>query len=124
MLQKSPLYAYLPATDMDRARRFYEGTLGFVPKSLENGPSVAAPGDNHFWVPGCWEYHDVNYRWRPGYWVPQQESWIWVPARYVVTPAGCVFVPGYWDYVVVDRGVVFAPVRFRRPRVVAYTPVR
>ena len=37
MLQKSPLYAYLPAADMDRARRFYEGTLGFVPKSLENG---------------------------------------------------------------------------------------
>ena len=36
MLQKSPLYAYLPAADMDRARRFYEGTLGFVPKSLEN----------------------------------------------------------------------------------------
>jgi predicted enzyme related to lactoylglutathione lyase len=37
MLQKSPLYSYLPARDLDRARRFYEGTLGLVPKSLNNG---------------------------------------------------------------------------------------
>lgn len=37
MLQKSPLYAYLPARDLDRARRFYEKTLGLVPKSLNNG---------------------------------------------------------------------------------------
>jgi len=37
MLQKSRLYAYLPARDLDRARRFYEETLGFVPKSLNNG---------------------------------------------------------------------------------------
>ena len=37
MLQKSRLYAYLPARDLDRARRFYEQTLGFVPKSLNNG---------------------------------------------------------------------------------------
>lgn len=31
MLQSHPLYAYLPATDMTRARRFYETTLGFTP---------------------------------------------------------------------------------------------
>jgi predicted enzyme related to lactoylglutathione lyase len=37
MLQQSPLYAYLPARDLERARRFYEDTLGFVPKSLNNG---------------------------------------------------------------------------------------
>jgi len=37
MLQKSPLYAYFPATDLDRARRFYEETLGFVPASVNNG---------------------------------------------------------------------------------------
>ena len=32
MLQKFPLYAYIPAKDVARARRFYEGKLGFVPK--------------------------------------------------------------------------------------------
>jgi catechol 2,3-dioxygenase-like lactoylglutathione lyase family enzyme len=37
VLQESPIYAYLPARDLDRARRFYEKTLGFVPKSLNNG---------------------------------------------------------------------------------------
>ena len=31
MLQDSPLDAYLPATDVDRARRFHEQTLGLPP---------------------------------------------------------------------------------------------
>ena len=33
MLQQSPLYAYLPAKDVGRARRFYEQKLGFEPKA-------------------------------------------------------------------------------------------
>ena len=36
MLQDFPLYAYIPATDVARARRFYEGSLGFKP-----GPELA-----------------------------------------------------------------------------------
>jgi catechol 2,3-dioxygenase-like lactoylglutathione lyase family enzyme len=32
MLQDSPLYAYIPAKDLARARQFYEGKLGFRPK--------------------------------------------------------------------------------------------
>ena len=32
MLQKSPMYAYLPVTDVARARQFYEQKLGFKPK--------------------------------------------------------------------------------------------
>jgi catechol 2,3-dioxygenase-like lactoylglutathione lyase family enzyme len=32
MLQKAPMYAYLPAKDIARARDFYEGALGFRPK--------------------------------------------------------------------------------------------
>ena len=32
MLQKFPLIAYIPAGDVARARRFYEGELGFEPK--------------------------------------------------------------------------------------------
>lgn len=31
MLQDSPLYAYIPARDVDRARKFYEDKLGFKP---------------------------------------------------------------------------------------------
>ncbi|WP_394844708.1 VOC family protein [Pendulispora brunnea] len=37
MLQNSPMYAYLPAKDVARARRFYEGTLGFKPKAELSG---------------------------------------------------------------------------------------
>jgi catechol 2,3-dioxygenase-like lactoylglutathione lyase family enzyme len=40
MLQKSPMYAYLPAKDVARARQFYEGKLGFVPKLEEEAGGV------------------------------------------------------------------------------------
>ena len=32
MLQKSPMYSYIPAKDVTRARKFYEEKLGFKPK--------------------------------------------------------------------------------------------
>jgi hypothetical protein len=32
MLQRFPMYAYIPAKEVARARRFYEGTVGLVPK--------------------------------------------------------------------------------------------
>jgi catechol 2,3-dioxygenase-like lactoylglutathione lyase family enzyme len=31
MLQKSPMYAYIPVANLARARQFYEQTLGFKP---------------------------------------------------------------------------------------------
>ncbi|HUB07974.1 MAG TPA: VOC family protein [Myxococcales bacterium] len=37
MLQEHPLYAYIPAKDLARARKFYEGTLGFKPKRENPG---------------------------------------------------------------------------------------
>ena len=37
MLRDSPLYAYFPASDLERARRFSENTLGLVPTSVNNG---------------------------------------------------------------------------------------
>jgi predicted enzyme related to lactoylglutathione lyase len=37
MLQNSPLYAYLPAQDVARARAFYEKTLGFKAESEQGG---------------------------------------------------------------------------------------
>lgn len=32
MLQSSPMYAYIPATDVARARKFYEEKVGLTPK--------------------------------------------------------------------------------------------
>ncbi|MDN5780460.1 MAG: VOC family protein [Luteimonas sp.] len=37
MLQNHPMYAYLPANDVARARRFYEDTLGFTPGAELSG---------------------------------------------------------------------------------------
>lgn len=44
MLQERPIYAYFPARDMARARRFYEETLGLVPQQEVNGGVVYAFG--------------------------------------------------------------------------------
>jgi len=40
MLQKAPMYAYLPAKDVARARDFYEGSLGLQPKEEVAGGVV------------------------------------------------------------------------------------
>lgn len=85
------------------------------PKSLERGPNIAAPSDDDVWVPGSWTYVNTDYRWRPGYWQPYRRNWAYVPDRYSWTPRGYVFVAGYWDYPVVNRGIIFAPVRFHGP---------
>ena len=37
MLQQSPMYAYIPAKDLARARRFYEEKLGLKPKGEAAG---------------------------------------------------------------------------------------
>ena len=42
MLQDSPLYAYFPAQDIARARRFYEDKLGFRPQQEIAGGIVYA----------------------------------------------------------------------------------
>jgi predicted enzyme related to lactoylglutathione lyase len=45
MLQSAPLYAYIPAKDVARARRFYEQKLGFKPSKELDGGVVYEFGD-------------------------------------------------------------------------------
>jgi len=73
-----------------------------------------APDQNSVFLPGIWVYqHDRHqYWWRPGHWVHQRPGWIWMPACYHWTPGGYVFVNGYWDHEIGDRGIAFAPVYF------------
>ena len=40
MLQNAPMYCYLPATDVSRARRFYEEKLGFKARLEQAGGVV------------------------------------------------------------------------------------
>ena len=81
--------------------------------SVEVGPSVPAPTATSFYAPGTWVWRG-KYVWRPGVWVEYRPNWVWVPARYQWTPAGYVFVEGYWDYPLATRGVLFAPIAFSR----------
>src|SRR5205823_4325651 len=84
-----------------------------------------APDEESIYVAGCWIYQG-RYLWRPGHWTRHQPGWVWIPAHYVWTPIGCIFVEGYWDAPLDERGLLFAPVRFdlrvwgRRPYVPQY----
>ena len=92
--------------------------LGYLPQppaSIDQGPSTTAPGEEYFYVPGNWTHQDGDYRWLTGHWQPLIENWIWIPSRYVWTPNGCVYLSGYWDYEIQNRGTCFAPVQFTRP---------
>jgi catechol 2,3-dioxygenase-like lactoylglutathione lyase family enzyme len=56
MLQRFPLYAYIPANDIARARRFYEDKLGFQPKQETAGGVVYEFGD----TTACFLYPTPN----------------------------------------------------------------
>ncbi len=85
------------------------------PASLELGPSTAPPSDEAYWVQGSWVYQDPGYAWQAGYWAGHRDGWVWVAANYSWTPRGCIYVPGYWDYSPLSRGLLFAPVYFNDP---------
>src|SRR5262249_46316675 len=38
------------------------------PESLDTGPSMPAPDNNSFYIPGAWTYRDNGFLWRPGFW--------------------------------------------------------
>lgn len=82
------------------------------PATVEAGPNIAAPSANDSWIPGSWIWQQGQYAWRAGSWQAVQPNWVWVPDYYVWTPRGFVFVSGYWDYTIAERGVLFAPVYF------------
>ena len=46
MLQDAPMFSYIPAKDVSRARRFYEQKLGFKPKQEIAGGVVYEFGDH------------------------------------------------------------------------------
>lgn len=95
-----------------------DGVVEYVPpppESVESGPASPSPGDDYFYIPGCWVYQSDHYVWRAGYWTACRPDWVWIPSSYCWTPHGCVFVSGYWDYLPTHRGTLYAPVCFRRP---------
>jgi hypothetical protein len=85
------------------------------PASLDDGPPVPQPSEDSIYVPGGWVPGDDRYGWRPGYWSRPEPGWVWNPPSYRWTPAGCLYIDGYWDYPLEDRGLLFAPVWLDAP---------
>ena len=56
MLQKSPIYAYIPVKDLARARNFYEQTLGFTPREERSRGVVYEFGERT----ACFMYQTPN----------------------------------------------------------------
>ena len=56
MLQRHPMYAYIPAKDVARARQFYEQKIGLVPKEEIAGGVVYALGAHT----ACFLYPTAN----------------------------------------------------------------
>ena len=56
MLQDAPMYSYIPAQDVERARRFYEGKVG-LEASLEVAGGVVYKFANGT---ACFLYHSPN----------------------------------------------------------------
>lgn len=93
--------------DADEAEITY---LPEPPDPVEAGPPPPAPSPNLIWTPGVWVWDQDRYAWRPGHWVEATPEWMWIPAHYVWSPRGYVFVDGYWDFPIEERGVLFSPV--------------
>jgi WXXGXW repeat (2 copies) len=97
--------------------------LPVPPASIDNGPSIPPPGEDYFWLPGQWEYAADQYQWRGGYWTTHHEGWVWQPACYMSTPAGFLYVDGYWDALPTQRGQLYvtrssiSPVTFTNPSI-------
>jgi hypothetical protein len=95
------------------------------PATIDLGPSTPSPTEQSIYIPGSWVYRN-RYAWRPGYWIESRPGWVFVSPHYRWTPAGYIYIDGYWDRPLVDRGLLFAPVYipravYVRPQYV-YTP--
>src|SRR5579872_5436451 len=77
------------------------------PAPVQTEPATPPPSDDSIYVPGTWVYRDARYRWRAPYYLDYRPGWVWQPAQYVCTPDGWVFVDGYWDYPLDQRGLLF-----------------
>src|SRR5262245_48233219 len=83
------------------------------PVPLDNGPSVPAPDESYFYVPGWWAPFDGQWRWSAGFWCAPRAGLVYTPARCLWTPRGFVYCPPFWDRPWGKRGLPFAPVYFR-----------
>jgi hypothetical protein len=79
------------------------------PASVERGPDGEAPNSDSVYHPGYWRFGDNRFDWQAGTWEPAVDGRVWVSPRYQWTPSGYLFIDGYRDYPLANRGQLFAP---------------
>jgi WXXGXW repeat (2 copies) len=73
--------------------------VALAPPPLPIYVQPACPGDGYIWVPGYWDWDDVDadYYWVPGTWVMAPEvGFLWTPGYWAWDGNGFVFTDGYW----------------------------
>ncbi len=85
------------------------------PPAPKQDPDDLHPGGGEFRIPGYWLPQDGKFVWQPGKLAEFKAGRIWMPSQYFWTPAGYVFVDGYWDYAFDRRGWLFAPLGLTDP---------
>ncbi len=75
-------------------------------------PTPPAEAENYFWVPGCWQFDFSlgHYVWYSGRWDLIGSHWFYCPAHYIWREQGFLFVPGFWDWPVINRGVAYSSI--------------
>jgi hypothetical protein len=112
-----------PAQQAQQAPQAAQQDVQYLPEppaTIESGPTVPASSTTSFYIPGSWVWRAGHYAWRPGEWIEYRTGWVWVPAHFRWSPIGYIFVEGYWDYPLANRGVLYAPVAY--PTAMYLTP--
>lgn len=71
------------------------------------------PKTDYFWIPGHWRYKPEarDFVWYEGRWQEFDEEWQYVPAHYVWREKGYVFIDGFWDWNLQERGTAYSAVQ-------------
>ncbi|HEY2785680.1 MAG TPA: hypothetical protein VGJ05_11985 [Fimbriiglobus sp.] len=110
-------YRYVPGFWKPTTMNQWRVDLPEPPKQLNADPNTPAPHQGMTWIPGSWVYNEGTgqYAWRSGYWADPPGNMVYQPDQYQETTYGFAYNPGYWDYCLEDRGLLYAPVCFTRP---------
>ena len=80
-----------------------------APPPLKKDLDDLRAGSDKFRLPGHWQPQGDKFIWRPSRLADFKTGQLWMPAQSYWTPAGYVFVDGYWDYPFDRRGWLFVP---------------
>lgn len=100
-----------PGTWVPNGFDLQKATVPVPPAAKQLGPIGNAPSPNHVWFPGQWNHSNGQFNWKPGFWGQGNNNWVWTAPHYVQTADGAVFISGFWDRPITQRGVLFAPLQ-------------